>query len=698
MYRYTNFLFATLIRKTRLYIVWLLGIASVITITVLILQLSIERNHKPEIQTPYLTAKISDPTLTIFLFYLPFIFTVIFNILVILHIFKSGEKSGIDLLMSTKPILRKTTILSKFIAWLVSALLFAISLGVVASLTGLSYGHSSASEIFEYGVSYIVGSILISLIIGSITIFISAFLNGLSTLLIATTLSFVAPVLTVVMQITLSPNYDEEDLYNYSIVVRDNEKTDVDKILETGHDINLHDLAKEPGKLYTSSPKGPIRENGSPYYVDAEGNDSNAEQLQGTKILRSSETNKYRQLSYIDIWYQWSKLFSLFGPNKNSNATFRYPKIEDKVKTKDIMHHMKPFMKGFSGTNYYLMSHAGQTKGSSLSHFLSSLDDWKITDYIQSYNINEKVFNKMYDAIINKWKLASEKAQLEILPDNLRKMIGSYFERDDEEDSKKLKFSISITDKTGTYNSQGSDNSNVTVSFKSNNKEKNIWTSPHKWITKDDYISPSPSFERVTEFAEKLMYIKLIKNIYSTTPSPKSLKFKQYALKAIENFKKTDRHPHTRGQEIFKDYIKNMPSEKILDIENTISDRFSTEELLPDVKNKTDWDQINYYFYFMFRSNRRTPVLLSVQDFISTSDGGWKEAQLENNARGDGGLFEEEDSGIFKDAVFMSHDSEVVQYKFQDYIPNYVLSLIWTLIGFTMVGISFLIYMRKDFK
>ncbi len=225
------------------------------------------------------------------LYITPFIFISIEVVIVVLHIYKEPENDGTELLIVSKPILRRQIVISKMLV------LFTLIIGmqVVYLLTIFAATTLDTSASFrqkmQIALSFGIGGTIVSSIIGFLTIFISIFMGKVASLVIVTVIVSLFPVASIIVT----------PLTN-GIQYRYEEKP----ILFLGLDEN-NDIILDSNQLYS------IGQNEDTY-------------------KKYKKDLSYDVIAYGDIWYQWSAFYKLFLPSDKKIDIGKAIKIKlDKV-------------------------------------------------------------------------------------------------------------------------------------------------------------------------------------------------------------------------------------------------------------------------------------------------------------------------------------------------------------------------------
>ena len=280
MSAYTRMLFVTSSKKIAPWILLFIGV--ILTYFSISLYVSSIQNNTYDDKPIQAVGN----SLTPFLFVLPFLFVSSQIVFLTVHLFKESEKDGTELLIVSKPILRRQIIFSKLIVILIYIILinvvyfistyFAVSVDKV--LTGL--------EKFKAALSMALGSIVISLIILSMAIFFSTIFGSLMTLLLTIGIATLFPIFSSIIY----PITSAGGVESYPIIKRTFTQFD-----------NKGNMIKNPEDIYSIEP-------------------IEYENLTSEDRFKQYNGNlSYNLFSKVDIWYQWTKFYNMFNNPSSIN-------------------------------------------------------------------------------------------------------------------------------------------------------------------------------------------------------------------------------------------------------------------------------------------------------------------------------------------------------------------------------------------
>lgn len=266
MLRYINFLTFTFAKKWGGYIIVVLAIAMSALFNILSI-----RSQNDMGLTPL-------NGLTTFVKFFPFLFAILFSAMVIVHVFKEGEIDGTELVIVAKPITRPTLIASKFIVIIASiiayqTIIMCANFAIVAMDKIATMGQKN-----NYVMSLYVGGIIVQLISTSIIALLALVFGKVGTIVVSILFSALVPIVSF----TLVPL----------------------------------------GKGWGAAIPKDAYELKMPITADEEINGvDSAEEIYVVKNESSVTSGWYGGASYLDIWYQWGRFYSIFAPDQKNEMT-----------------------------------------------------------------------------------------------------------------------------------------------------------------------------------------------------------------------------------------------------------------------------------------------------------------------------------------------------------------------------------------
>ena len=246
---------------------------------------------------------------------IPFILSSLMTALVVVFIFKSGEKDGSDLLVAAKPISRLKMIFGKFII-LIS---FIVFIQLLVFLVTFSYVqveiYSNMKHMFKFAFALSTGGIIIQLIVASLATFSSLFVSRVGLFMITLLGASTIPIISGIIG-TISHNGPDgvRGINDNGVLIRN------------GY---YQPLVKRVEKIYSDLEKEDVANGGSGFSTitderwEKANKDSDAFRGSWTgktrirlpfkKDIISSEKylkeRWYDKVAPFDMWYHWSSFY-----------------------------------------------------------------------------------------------------------------------------------------------------------------------------------------------------------------------------------------------------------------------------------------------------------------------------------------------------------------------------------------------------
>ncbi|CAM9119686.1 ABC transporter permease [Mycoplasma marinum] len=224
---------------------------------------------------------------------LPFIVSAIFVATKALNIFKEPEENGSELLIVSKPITRIKIVFGKFFTLYILIFLFAIMSFFTGIIIGLFDAKANSKDIFEFSMSYAIGTFIVQMLLSSMIVFFSSLLGKVGTMVI----SIFLPVVLTILSLIMIP------LSNASLLI------------ESGNSQNRLALQKN-GKI---EKKTAIFQNvGGTNYED-------------------HVNSWYKTAAYFDVWTQLSSFYSIAQTKNTKKSMLLSWRTSEKFNDKNIL-------------------------------------------------------------------------------------------------------------------------------------------------------------------------------------------------------------------------------------------------------------------------------------------------------------------------------------------------------------------------
>ena len=230
-----------------------------------------------------------------FLFF-PFLFVTMFLVLIVIHVFKEGQKDGTELLIVSKPLSRTTIIFSKFFSSIFLLLIWNILSFVIYFINAYFDDFATNIEKIVYAGSLSLGGFIIGLIVLSILVLFSTFMGRIGISVVSICFAAILPISSVIATTftnAIPPYENVENQEKYLISSKPWTKENMEKNNE--NKFYFDDLSWESEK-------------------DKNDDGSTYEQSRWNDYING---RNYGNIVYFDFWYQWSRFYSIFFEDEN---------------------------------------------------------------------------------------------------------------------------------------------------------------------------------------------------------------------------------------------------------------------------------------------------------------------------------------------------------------------------------------------
>lgn len=285
MRRYINYLLLTAVKKKGFYIIFaLFALASV---GMVYLNIVIANN----------SGRSGILSLSTFIKWMPFVFSTILVALLVLHIFKAGELDGTELLVSAKPITRKSIIVGKFTTLFI--LIIGFNVASIAFYYGISFAdkYATSTDQIKFALSFTIGGLIVNTLSAFIIVLISSFIGKVWTIIISILYAAAFPVVSFAMIPSMSaynPLTSEDGFERENYLSGGAPKTlTIDQI---------YNSINGDGEGLSVSPT--LNTNG--------------------RGVKDNIDTSYRFAKYGDLWYQWGRFYDTLLQHDASATGFGY--------------------------------------------------------------------------------------------------------------------------------------------------------------------------------------------------------------------------------------------------------------------------------------------------------------------------------------------------------------------------------------
>ena len=299
MLKYSKFLFTNILTKKSF---WITLIISLLTITILgVLEIKNDNLHKRSVVT----------AITTYNKFLPFLFTTLLSSLLVLYIFKNGERDGSELLIISKPLYRWQIVAGKFFVLIV----MIVMIELIFFIDTFSYVQTDVyglqSERFRFAGSLAIGGLIIQLIISSFLVLIALITGRVALLTIGVVGGAIIPISSMIIapisggtpRIRLGEVSAKMD---HRIVVTSEINKLVDDIYSTKGNLPSKPTDEEYEK-YLDKLKIKVRRTSQdkPFLVVS----TDPNRIKDAK--KYNDELWYDKAMYGDMWFQWSGFYDI---------------------------------------------------------------------------------------------------------------------------------------------------------------------------------------------------------------------------------------------------------------------------------------------------------------------------------------------------------------------------------------------------
>ncbi|MCP4337191.1 MAG: hypothetical protein GY679_05090 [Mycoplasma sp.] len=221
----------------------------------------------------------------IYSFLIIFAFSSIFVGIKSIAIFSSSQETGEEVILSSKPVIRIKQTFSKFISlWIL--ILFISFLFFIASLIVSSFDHVASYWIkINYSFSILIGNFIICLIISAFTILLSQHAPIKLTLITTFSVSIILPIMSLILTTATRKGIIKDNAFEKYLKAPK-------ELLSSSNSDGFSLVDDSENAIYGVSPK--------------------------TRSIMKNNKDYYSSFAYLDLWQQFSSLYSLTYKNYSS--------------------------------------------------------------------------------------------------------------------------------------------------------------------------------------------------------------------------------------------------------------------------------------------------------------------------------------------------------------------------------------------
>ena len=303
MLKYSKYLYKNIVSRKSFWATLLLSISTIVILGIL----HIVKVNSAE-GNPLRSIGANDK-------FLPFILSSLLTALIVVFIFKSGQRDGTDLLVAAKPISRLKMIFSKFFV----LALFIIAVQVLVFLSTFSYVHiekfSSGMEMFKYSIALSVGGMIIQFIIASLVTFAALFISRVALIMITLLVTVTIPIVSsIIGPISYGGPVGISGINLQNTLIDEKYMENVTKEIEKAYStLEKEDKASGGTNFSKISKERWIKAQGElDWYRGSYNGNMKIRSHQRVDIISSEKYLKerwYAKAAPFDIWYHWSSFY-----------------------------------------------------------------------------------------------------------------------------------------------------------------------------------------------------------------------------------------------------------------------------------------------------------------------------------------------------------------------------------------------------